>query len=254
MDKKALITGASSGIGRDIARELSNRGYELVLVGRNLERLEKLKEKLNVNCKIIACDLSIVENCKKVFEENKDIDILINNAGLGLFGKFDETDLDTELNIINTNIVAMHILAKLYLKEMIKKNDGRILNVSSIAAFLPGPLMATYYSTKAYVVRLTESMNAELKKEKSKVKVSVLCPGPVDTNFNNTAGVKFNLHSLTSEYVARYTVDKLLKNKFMIIPGIFVKFAIFGARFTPLELLYKLVYRSQTKKMKNKGL
>lgn len=254
MNKKALVTGASSGIGRDIARELSIRGYELVLVGRNLERLEKLKEELNVNCKIIASDLSIVENCKKVFEENKDIDILINNAGLGLFGKFDETDLDTELNIINTNIVAMHILAKLYLKEMIKKNDGRILNVSSIAAFLPGPLMATYYSTKAYVVRLTESINAELKKEKSKVKVSVLCPGPVDTNFNNTAGVKFNLHSLTSEYVARYTVDKLLKNKFMIIPGIFVKFAIFGARFIPQELLYKLVYRSQTKKMKNKSL
>lgn len=250
MSKRALVTGASSGIGRDISRELSKRGYELVLVGRNLERLEELKKELNTKCNIISLDLSIADNCKKLFEENKDIDILINNAGLGVFGKFDETDLNTEINIINTNITAMHILAKMYLKEMKTKNSGRILNVASIAGFLPGPLMATYYSSKAYVVRLSDSINAELKKEKSNVKISVLCPGPVETNFNSTAGVKFKLHSLSSEYVAKYTVKKMFNNKYRIIPGIGIKIAIYGSRFIPQSILSLFVYRSQSNKMK----
>lgn len=250
MNKKALVTGASSGIGRDISRELAKRGYDLVLVGRNQERLEKLKEEFKGNCKIISCDLSIPENCEKIFNENKDIDILINNAGFGVFGKFDETDLETEINVINTNIVAVHILAKLYLGEMKKKNSGRILNVASIAGFLPGPLMATYYSSKAYVVRLTDSIRAELKEEKSKVKISILCPGPVETNFNNTAGVKFKLHSLTSEYVSRYTIDKMFKNKYRIIPGFSIKVAIYASKIIPQSILSFFVYRSQIRKMK----
>ena len=120
----------------------------------------------------------------------------------------------------NTNITAVHILTKLYFQDMIKKNSGHILNVGSIAGFMPGPLMEAYYASKAYVVRLSEGIRAELQKTKSNVKISVLCPGPVDTNFNSVAGVKFSLYSLSSEKVARYTVKKMLQNKFLIVPGI----------------------------------
>ena len=163
-------------------------------------------------------DLNIKENCYKLYENEKNIDVLINNAGFGLFGEFAETDLEKEITMINTNITAVQILTKLYLKDMIKKDKGNILNVSSIAGFMPGPLMATYYSTKAYVVRLSEAIREELKKESSKVQISILCPGPVDTNFNKVADVQFALKGLSSEYVAKYTTDKLFKGKFYIVP------------------------------------
>ena len=212
---KALITGASSGIGRDISRELAKRGYDLILVARNIDKLNEVKSSIqNVNVEIIQMDLSIYENCKKLYAqvENEEIDILINNAGFGVFGKFDETDLDKEIQLINTNIMAVHALIKLFLQNMKKRDKGYILNVASIAGFMPGPLMAAYYSSKSYVVKLSESIREELRKDKSNVKIGILCPGPVDTNFNNVANVKFNTKSLTSEYVARYTVNKMLKN------------------------------------------
>lgn len=215
---KALVTGASSGIGRDISRELSKRGYDLVIVARNVDKLQELKKELKTNVEIISMDLSSEKNCKELYEKEKDIDILVNNAGLGEFGRFTETDMEKELAIIRTNILALHILTKLYLKDMTKRNKGRILNVASIAGFMPGPLMATYYASKAYVVRLSEAIREELNKQNSNVKISLLCPGPVKTNFNNVANVKFEIHALTSEYVAKYAVDKMLKNKFYIIP------------------------------------
>ena len=143
---KALITGASSGIGRDIAKELSKRGYDLIIVARNREKLEELKADLTTKVEIIDMDLTSEDNCKKLHEQAKDIDILVNNAGLGEFGKFTETDLEKEITIIRTNITALHILTKLYLQDMTKRNNGRILNVASIAGFMPGPLMATYYA------------------------------------------------------------------------------------------------------------
>ena len=185
----ALITGASSGIGRDMARILASKGYDLALVARNQEGLDKIKaelEKENVNIKIntYSVDLAIKENLYKLYEDVKDVDILINNAGFGTFGRFTETDLEKEVNMINTNVTAVHVLTKLYLKDMIAKNAGHILNVASIAGFMPGPLMATYYATKNYVVSLSRAINRELKKEKSNVKISVLCPGPVKTEFN----------------------------------------------------------------------
>ena len=218
---RVLVTGASSGIGRDIAREFDKRGYDLVLVARDEKKLEEVKNSLNgKNIEVISMDLSNADNCKKLHEMAKDIDILINNAGFGAFGKFTETDLEKEINLINTNITAVHILTKLYLKDMMKKNSGHILNVGSIAGFMPGPLMEAYYASKAYVVRLSEGIRAELQKEKSNVKISVLCPGPVDTNFNSVAGVKFSLYSLSSEKVAKYTVKKMIQNKFLIVPGI----------------------------------
>ena len=195
---RALITGASSGIGRDIAKELSQKGYDLILVARNLEKLNEVKEKLETNIVTVSMDISNPENCKQLYEKYKDIDILVNNAGFGDCGYFDKTNLEKELQMINTNIVAYHVLTKLYLKDMKAKNSGKILNVASIAGFMPGPLMATYYSTKAYVVRLSEAIREELKKESSKVQISILCPGPVDTNFNKVADVQFALKGLSS--------------------------------------------------------
>ena len=169
---KALVTGASSGIGRDMARYLSGLGYDIIAVARDGVHLSKLKEELKTNVETISIDLADTDACKQLYElvKNKNIDVLINNAGFGDFGEFTNTDLDKELNMIDVNIKAMHILAKLFLQDMVKRNNGYILNVASIAGFMPGPLMATYYSTKAYIVRLTQSLYTELKKKKSKRK------------------------------------------------------------------------------------
>ena len=246
---RALITGASSGIGRDIAKELSQKGYDLILVARNLEKLNEVKEKLETNIETVSMDISNPENCKQLYEKYKDIDILVNNAGFGDCGYFDKTNLEKELQMINTNIVAYHVLTKLYLKDMKAKNSGKILNVASIAGFMPGPLMATYYSTKAYVVRLSEAIREELKKESSKVQISILCPGPVDTNFNKVADVQFALKGLSSEYVAKYKTDKLFKGKFYIVPGWKIKLAKFGAKIAPNALVAKICYNMQKRKI-----
>ena len=249
---KVLITGASSGIGRDLAREFAKLKYDIVLVARNVERMEKLKEELikefSVNVSYRQVDLSSRTACINLYNEEKEIDILVNNAGLGDFGNFTETDLEKEFAIIDTDITALHILTKLYLKDMKKRDEGIILNVASIAGFLPGPLMATYYAAKNYVVRLTEGIKEELRRDKSNVKISLLCPGPVKTNFNNVANVKFELSSLSSEYVARYTVKKLLKGKFYIVPGFTVKCAKFFSKITPNFILRRICYNTQKRK------
>ena len=250
----ALITGASSGIGRDMARILANKGYDLALVARNQEGLDKIKaelEKENANIKIstYSVDLAIKENLYRLYEDVKDVDILINNAGFGTFGRFTDTDLEKEVNMINTNVTAVHVLTKLYLKDMVAKNSGHVLNVASIAGFMPGPLMATYYATKNYVVSLSRAINRELKKEKSNVKISILCPGPVDTNFNNVAGVKFNLRGKSSEYVANYAIENMLKGKLIILPGITIKLAKAFSEICPDTIKEKIAYHMQKKKM-----
>jgi len=249
---KVLITGASSGIGRDIAREYGKKGYEIVLVARNIERLQALKdelvEKYNVKAQYLSMDLSVKENCINLHGQVKDVDILINNAGFGDFGLFDKTDLDKELNMINTNIMCVHVLTKLYLKDMKERNTGKILNVASIAGFYAGPLMATYYATKNYVVTLTEGIREELRREKSNVKVSLLCPGPVDTSFNSTANVSFSLKGMSSEKVAEIAVKGLEKNKFYIIPGFGVKCGKLISGITPRKISSKVIYSLQKKK------
>lgn len=241
---KALVTGASSGIGEEIAKELAKRGYDIILVARNEEKLKDVASKIKTNTRIITIDLSNKENCKKLYEEtkNEDIDILINNAGFGVHGKFCDTDLAKEVQMIETNITAVHILMKLFLKDRVKKNSGYILNVASMAAFGPGPLMSAYYASKAYVYRLSQGVKTELKKNKSKVKISVLCPGPVRTNFNKVAGVDFAAPSLSSEYVAKYAVKKLLKNKFTIVPGTFMKITRFFEKIMPHNLVSNISY------------
>lgn len=244
---RALITGASSGIGRDIARVLAKKGYELILVARDEEKLTSLKNELNTNAKIVTMDLSIADNCQKLHEENPNIDLLINNAGFGDCGNFTQTSLDKEINMINTNITAYHILTKLYLIDMKKQNKGHILNVASIAGFMPGPLMSTYYATKSYIVRLSEGIREELNKEKSNVKISILCPGPVATNFNKVANVKFSLKEKNSYQVAQYAINHL--NQFYILPGLDIKLARLGAHLFPTSLVSKITYRMQKRKI-----
>ena len=244
---KALITGASSGIGKEFAKILAAKGYELVLVARDEEKLKELQKELNVNTKIVSMDLSNIDNCKKLHAENSDIDLLINNAGFGDCGNFTNTSLTKEIDMINTNIIAYHTLTKLYLIDMKKLNNGHILNVASIAGFMPGPLMATYYATKSYVVRLSESIREELHKENSNVKISILCPGPTKTNFLSVANVKFNMRVANSYKVAKYAINHL--DRFYIVPGIDIKLAKLGAKLFPSNFVAKVTYMIQKKKL-----
>ena len=248
---KVLITGASSGIGKDMAKVMAKKADELVLVARNIEKLEEIKKKLEKNAKIeiISKDLSIEENCREIHNQVQNVDILINNAGFGDCGNFTKTSLEKDISMIKTNIIAYHILTKLYLTDMKEKDSGKILNVASIAGFMPGPLMATYYATKNYVVKLSEGIREELKKEHSKVQISILCPGPVETNFNKVANVDFHLREANSMDVAKYAIQKLEKGKFYIVPGIDVKIAKFGAKILPANIISKFAYMAQKRKL-----
>lgn len=249
---KALITGASSGIGADMARVLSSQGHDLILVARDKKKLEKLKEELKTDVKIISLDLSSTFNCMKLYNKVKkeNIDILINNAGFGIFGEFVDTNLEKELDMIDLNIKAVHTLTKVFLQDFKKKNSGYILNVASSAAFSPGPLMATYYASKAYVLRLTQSIYEELRRERFNVYIGCLCPGPVNTNFNNVAGVSFSVKALESRDVANYAIEKMFKKKLIIIPGILMKLNYIFNRFVPIKLLLKITYKIQRSKEK----
>ncbi|MDD2409689.1 MAG: SDR family oxidoreductase [Bacilli bacterium] len=249
--KIALITGASSGIGKDMALYLNDLNYKLILVGRNKEKLIELK-KVCSNATVIICDLSSKEEVYKLYLKNKNIniDLLINNAGFGLFGFFNKTDLETELKMINVNVIATHMLTKLFLKDFIKRDKGHILNVSSSAGFMAGPYLNTYYATKNYILKLTLALYEELKRQKSNVKVSVLCPGPVNTNFNNVAGGSFNVKGLSSEYVAKYALNLVFKNKLIIIPSFKMKLGIFLTRLIPIKLLLKITYVIQKNKFR----
>ena len=252
---KILITGASSGIGKDMAKVLAKKENEIIIIARDENKLNQTKKEIEekgAKVKSIVADLSNEENCKEIYKKVPDIDILINNAGFGDCGNFTKTSLEKELNMIKTNIIAYHILTKLYLTDMKAKNQGKILNVASIAGFMPGPLMATYYATKNYVVKLSEAIREELKKEKSNVQISTLCPGPVETNFNKIANVKFNLREANSMKVAQYAIKQFEKGKFYIIPGIDVKIAKIGAKLLPTNVISKFAYMAQKRKLENK--
>lgn len=249
----ALVTGASSGIGYDMAGYLSRKGYDIIAVGRNRDRLEQLKQTLNTKVTIVETDLSDPENCKELYFRTRQmkVDILINDAGFGDLGTFTDTNLDKELSMIGTNVTAVHILTKLFLQDMKKRDSGYILNVASIAAFMPGPLMATYYATKAYVLRLTEAIREELKKSGSHVSVSVLCPGPVATRFDQVANVEFHLRAKSSDWVAKKAIDQMLQGKMVILPGVDIKLARFACKFVPDRLLAAVAHHMQSKKQGN---
>ena len=244
----ALITGASSGIGREMAKYLAELQYDLIIVARDKNKLQELKNELKVNVTIYNYDLSDIENCYKLYNEVKDkgIQIVVNNAGYGLFEHYYSNNLDDELNMIDLNVKCQHILTKLFVNN---KNTLYILNVASSAGLMMGgPLMSTYYATKSYLRSYTLAIYEELRRDKRKMGISLLCPGPVLTNFNKRANVKFNLKSLDAKYVARYAIKKMFKKKLIIIPGIKVRLGIFFSRILPAKLLLKFTYNIQERK------
>ena len=247
---KALITGASSGLGADVARILADKGYELILVARRKTKLEKLQKELGDKVQIEIMDISSTFNCMKLYNKYKkeDIDIVINNAGFGIYGEFTSTSIDKELDMIDINIKTVHTLTKLFLNDFKKKNKGYILNVASSAAFLPGPLMASYYASKAYVLNLTSAINEELRQVGSEVYVGALCPGPVETEFNRVAKCSFSIKGLDSYEVSKYAIKNMFKKKMIIIPSIKMKLGVFALRLLPTRLKLKISYKIQNGK------
>lgn len=247
---KALVTGASSGIGRDIARALVCRGWDVILVARRADRLMDLKKELGKHARCVRCDVSHADECLKLHEvlQGEDIEMLVNCAGFGLCGFFTETSLEKELEMIDTNVRAVHILTKLFLQDFMLKNKGYILNVASIAGFFSGPLMATYYATKNYVVSMTGAIYEELKRRGSNVRISALCPGPVDTEFNKVAHVKFSSAPIDSKTAASQALDGLMAGKLYIIPTFKMKCLKFVKRLLPDKTITHFCYSFQKKK------
>lgn len=247
---RALVTGATSGIGREIAVLLARMGCDLVLASRDEKKMEQLRRRLPVSVTVIRADLSQESECYRLYEAVKEepVDILVNNAGFGAFGRFWEIPLETELNMLDLNVRAVHILTKLFLADFRRRDSGHILNVASSAGFLPGPLMATYYATKSYVLRLTEAVYEELRREGSHVRISALCPGPVETGFNERANVRFSLRGLSARKVAAYGIKGMLRGKPVLIPGLGMKLAYAGEKLLPEGMLLRAAYHAQRKK------
>ena len=252
----ALVTGASSGLGRDMAIELAKRHYDIIAVARNMDKLKELKKEIlkeyEVRVDIRRCDISNKEAIGKLHKEIYDdygiIDVLINNAGFGDCGYFTETDTAFDVSMVETNVLGMHLLFKLFLKDMKERDKGYILNVASIAAFMPGPLMATYYATKAYVLRLTQAIQYELKMQDSNVKVSVLCPGPVDTGFNSVANVKFSMKGDDSKKVAAKAIKGMFAGKEVIFSSFKIKMASIGSKILSYKMARKICFNVQKRK------
>lgn len=247
---KALITGASSGIGREIALYLSDLGYDIVIVARDEKGLLDIQREAKTKVEVVAMDLTDRENVWKLHEmyKNEPIEVLVNNAGFGVCGYVTETDLEKDLELIDLNISALHILTKLFLADMKKRNLGYILNVSSIAGFMPGPLMAEYYASKNFVLSYTRAIYTELKKEGSEVHISALCPGPTKTNFNKVANVQFKVKPYTAEYVAEYGINKMFEEKVVIVPGLKMKLVHLAAKLLPSKFISRIAYSIQKKK------
>lgn len=246
---KALITGASSGIGAEIARSLSEKGFETVLVARSEDALKRLASSLKTKSEVAAADLSDIESVKKLTRDYPDIDILVNNAGFGVYGEFDKTDFDREKEMIDVNVIAMHFLMKAYLPRM-KEHGGKILNVASSAAFFPGPLLSSYYAAKAYVLRLSNAVREELRREKVPVTISVLCPGPVETQFGKASGSNLGKRAVSARLVAEVAVSGMLAGKKTIVPTLTIKATRILSKLLPEALSVRTIYKIQAAKKK----
>ena len=249
--KTVWITGASSGIGLAFARAYAARGYRLILTARREKRLEALARKLDTPCRILPADLASEEECHRICEQLQDetIDIFINNAGFGTCGSFAQTDLEKEVAMIDVNVRAMHILCKRMLVQMKARGQGTIVNVASSAGLLPaGPYMAAYYASKSYVVSLTKGIAEELREEKSDVYVCALCPGPVDTEFNEHADVVFALKGISPQQCVRETLRAMGHRKTIIVPSFFVGLGAVLQRLVPDGILLPLIASRQKKK------
>lgn len=247
----ALITGASSGIGMAIASELAKRGTNLILVARRHDRLETLKKSLeaehHIQVIIKEYDLSQLDNCVRLHSETTELhpEIVINNAGFGQIGRFDELPLMKEQEMIDLNISSVHLLTKLYVGSMKK---GVIMNVASMAGFLPTPLMATYAASKAFVVNFSRAINYELKKQKRPVSVVSLCPGPVKTEFGLVAHGRETGRGMKADRCARIAVRGLMKHRAIIIPGMQMKLVYLLLRLLPAKWVLAMSYRLQKDK------
>lgn len=248
---KALVTGATSGIGKSIAKKLKSRGWELILTGRNEKILKEMQAEFGGKTEIIAANLAEKSEVFRVYDfcRGKGVTMLVNNAGFGIFGRFDETDLNAELDMISVNITALHILTKLFLREFKKNDRGIILNVASSAAFMTGPLLSSYYASKNYVLRLSLAVYEELRREKSNVTITVFCPGPVDTDFNRRAGVNFSFKPISADYAAEYALKKALKGKLFAVPCLSVKAGVIGSKLIPDRILGAITYNIQKAKL-----
>ena len=244
---KALITGASSGIGSCIARELSRMGYETVLVARRTDKLRLLQKELPSPSYIVTADLRDIKQVKNLADNYQDIDILINNAGFGVYGEFAETDFERESEMIDVNIRALHFLMKAYI-PVLERRGGKILNVASAAAFFPGPFLSSYYATKAYVLRLSRAVREELRRKKSPVSISVLCPGPVKTEFGEVSGSNLGAGALSAQYVSKVAIKGMLCKKAVIVPGFTMKCMRLLSKILPDAIAVKILYKIQKAK------
>ena len=259
MKKTALITGSTSGIGYELAYIHAKQGGSIVLVARSKDKLEQIKKDLennyNINAYVIEKDLSIKDSAKDVYDEimknNITVDYLINNAGFGDFGFFNDSDWGKLERMINLNITALTQLTKLFISDMIKQGSGRILNVASTAAFQPGPTMAVYYATKAYVLSFSEAINNEV--SSNGITVTTLCPGPTKSGFQKVASlqesrlVKGRILA-TSKEVAEYGYNAMLKGKSVAIPGIVNYLMANSVRFFPRSAVLKVARFIQDKR------
>lgn len=245
---KALITGASSGIGECIAKELSRMGYETVLVARRTDRLRLLEQELPCPSYIVTADLTDIEQVENLVKTYQDIDVLINNAGFGVYGDFTRTDFDRENEMIDVNIRALHFLMKAYIPIFEKRGGGKILNVASSAAFFPGPLLSSYYATKSYVLRLSRAVREELRRKKSPVSISVLCPGPVETEFWQVSGSNLGIGALSANYVSKVAIRGMMRKKAVIVPGFTMKCTRLLSKILPEAVTVRIVYKIQEAK------
>jgi len=250
-----VVTGASSGIGAAICYELARQNFDLIMVARQLKLLQELKQSLvemySIKVVIMSYDLSLTGNPEALHRACQDYEVigLVNNAGYGLYGLFSEIELEAELNLIDLNVTNTHLLSKLFLNDFIKQGKGYLLNVASMAAFQAGPLMASYYASKAYILNLTEAIAEELKESHPQIVVSVLCPGPVATNFQKRAAIKtVNNRIPSAEEVAIYAVNKWFKGNILIIPKFSNRVLVFANRFIPRRFGRYLVKKNQLKK------
>lgn len=247
MNKTVLITGASSGIGYEFVKLFSKDNYHLILVARNLKRLNEIKNEFpNTNITIVSKDLTKTNGVKELYDEIKlqkfNVDILVNNAGFGLLGEFDKLDLNKQLNMIQLNISVLTELTFYVLQEMKSRKYGKILNVASVASFEPGPLMAVYYATKAYVLSFSEALVQELKE--TGITVTTLCPGPTATNFGKVASAdktKIFSKTMAADVVTKIGYNGLMKNKRVVIPGATNKAMVYLVKFLPRSLVTKVV-------------
>ena len=244
---KCLITGATSGLGLEFAKHLNKEGHELILVGRNKKKLEQIKDLGSTICCDLSKEQEVLNLCKKLDKE--EIDMIINNAGIGVYGLFKDSKLEDELEMINTNIISLHILTKYFYKKFLKQNKGTILNVSSTAAYTVGPFMSSYYATKSYVYKLTRAIYEENKKLKNNLKISILLPGPINTDFNKKLGISFSLKAQTPSDVVKYTLRKLDKSSHIIVPGIKNRIGKALISILPENFIAKINYKIQSSKV-----